>query len=268
MTHQRQSFSERLIVLRRFALVPAALLAFTLLGSGCAHVPPPRVGPDPVCGKAVELNGRSLKPPVAPERAADAEPQGAKIWKDSEGRITAVQMASGGVLLLEYDQYGKVKLMQEPTGAVYARHDNCRNWAGFLTNGERSPFEGVVMVGNDYTVRVLHQDGSQRVYNPSGYVVEIVETASFTAVKEITDPRGRVAQFDYDAGGEPQTIRTFDRSVLFKKDGKWYSWAPGWGSAVEVQYSIERDEDGSVTVTTPATVTTYSVSGMRVERND
>jgi len=266
MTQHQRNFCERPYSWRRFALVPLALLAFA---AGCAHVPPPRLGPDPACGAPVELDGRSLKPPVAPTRAADAEPQGAKVWKDSDGRITAMQMASGGVILVEYDQYGKIKLLQEPNGTLFARRDNCRNWSGFLPNGERSPFEGAVMIDGDYKVRLLHQDGSQRVYNPNGYVVEVIEGAQFTFIKDITDPRGRVAQFDYDAHGDPKTIRMFDGSVLFKKDdGKWYQWSHSMPSAVVVSYTVERDEDGNVTVTTAATVVTYSVSGMRVERVD
>ena len=91
----------------------------------------------------------------------------------------------------------------------------------------------------------------------------------FRTTRGETSATPSTTQFDYDGNGDPKTIRMFDRSVLFKKDdGKWYSWGPWMSAAVEVSYTIERDEDGSVTVITPSTVTTYSASGMRIERND
>lgn len=254
---------------RRAIIVPAALLAVVLLASGCAHTMHRPGGVAGVDTSGIDISGYDRKPPVAPERPADLEPgQGAKVWKNSDGRASHIQLASGGVLQFAYDSYGRIKLMKEPTGAILARKGNGRHWVLFHPNGELTTFEGLVLIQADYTVRVLAQDGAQRVFNPNGYIVELSVVNGNAAIREMTDPRGRFAQFSYDASGRLEVIRGFDGVVLLRKDDGWYRWVPGW-SPTKVSYTVMYDQsDGSVIVRTPSTVITYSEEGVSEEKVD
>lgn len=251
----------------RFIILPAALVAVVLLAAGCAHTlhrPGGVVGVDTT---GIDLSGYDRKPTVAPERPADLEfGQGAKVWKNSEGRVSHIQLASGGVLQFAYDSYGRIKLMKEPGGAILARKGNGRHWVLFHPNGELTTFEGLVLIQADYTVRVLAQDGAQRVFNPNGYTVELSVLNNNAAIREMTDPAGRVAQFSYNASGRLEVIRGFDGVVLLRRDNGWYRWVPGW-SPTKVSYTVTYDQsDGSVIVRTPSTVITYSEDGVSEER--
>jgi hypothetical protein len=252
---------------RRFIIWPAALVAVVLLATGCAHTMHRPGGVPGVDTTGIDISGYDRKPPVAPDRPADLEPgEGAKVWKNGEGRVSHIQLASGGVLQFAYDSYGRIRLMKEPTGAILARKGNGRHWVLFHPNSEMTTFEGLVLIQSDYTVRVLAQDGAQRVFNPNGYIVELSVVNGNAAIREMTNPAGRVAQFSYDASGRLEVIRGFDGVVLLRKEDGWYRWSPGW-SPFKVSYTVVYDQsDGSVVVRTPSAVITYSEEGVSEEK--
>jgi uncharacterized protein RhaS with RHS repeats len=110
------------------------------------------------------------------------------------------------------------------------------------------------------------QDGAQRIYTPDGFVVQLMLTTGIVTIKDITDPTGRLLRFEYDANGQPTQIQLFDHSILAKqKDGRWYHYTPpGWW-AKAFPCTVERNDEGTVTITTPSTIVTCSISGIRVQ---
>lgn len=237
-----------------FALCAVAL-AFML--SGCAH-------------HAVRLDGNQAMVTTSPLRPPDVlTSEGARVWKDADGRVTQLKLFSGPVFHFGYDKHGQVNIVREPDGAYLVRNGT-REWSRRHPNGTISPYYGLVYVGNRYEVKYLLDDGTQIIWNANGYVVEIDKVEGESLIKKVSNSRGRISTIYYDAAGEPFSITTFDGFVLTRDEaGKWYRSVPGARRETLVPYTVERDPDsGYVTLTTPKVRVIYRTDGVREEKVD
>lgn len=246
-------------------LTGAAFMAAVLIVSAsCAHTYARDIVVD-----GVHIAGFTGSAPAAPSRSADGRtPGGGSYWKDTGGRVVAIETASNKVFLFQYDQFGKVRQVSEPDGGMLVRKGDGRDWVRVAPDGQQSSFEGLVMIGNDYAVRYLAQDGSQSVYNSNGYVAKTRNVDGETRIDSLSDGRGRSCTFDYDASGQPAVVRLFDGEVLSAKpDGSWTRTAAGATTEERVPYLVARDpDDGTVYIKTDSEIVAYSTSGVERQK--
>jgi hypothetical protein len=204
---------------------------------------------------------------VSPSRSPDlVTSDGARIWKDKQGRVEYVKQFSGPVFHFSYDKFGQINKVIEPNGAELKRKAP-REWQRTNPDGTAGGVYGIVMVGNNYEVKYLFDDGSQTIYNGNGYVVDIEKVDGNDLIKRVTDTKGRTSQINYDADAKPFSIRTFDGFLLTQaEDGKWYRSTPGSTRETLVPYSVSRDPDsGYVILRTPSVIVIYQDDGVREE---
>jgi hypothetical protein len=234
-------------------------LMLPLFLSGCASLGTARLG-----GSSIQAANIQVSPPRSPDLVTT---DGARIWKDKQGRVEYLKQFSGPVFHFGYDKFGQINKVTEPSGAELTRKGP-REWQRRNPNGTTSGVYGIVMIGNSNEVKYLYDDGSQTIYNGNGYVVEIEKVEGNDLITRVIDTKGRASQIHYDAEAAPFSITTFDGFVLTQgEDGKWYRSTPGSSRETLVPYTVVRDPDsGYVILRTPSVIVIYQDNGVHEER--